>query len=106
MPVVLCRDETGRGIGFISALHQPVVTPLYGPLPRMIACLRLRVQDRDVSMKTITLRSGKGDKDRVTAFPAMITTRVKERFYRVRLIYGMNQGERFGKGGLVYAKGG
>ncbi len=57
------------------------------------------------SMKTITLRSGKGDKGRVPGFPAMIEGRMKERFYRVGLICEMDQGERFGKGVLAHAKG-
>ena len=30
--------------------------------------LRLRVKDVDAAMKQITVRSGKGDKDRVTTF--------------------------------------
>jgi len=42
---------------------------LYGSGLRIMEALRLRVKDVDFEMKQITVRSGKGDKDRVTVLP-------------------------------------
>ena len=39
---------------------------------RIIEAVRLRIQDIDFKMKQITVRSGKGDKDRITTFPGSI----------------------------------
>ena len=69
LPVVFTREETARVISLISGVHQLVVKLLYGSGLRIIECLRLRVQDINFGMKMLTLRDGKGSKDRVTTFP-------------------------------------
>ena len=66
VPVVVTRDETKRIISAMSGIHQLVVKLLYGSGLRIIECTRLRVQDIDFAMKSLTVRSGKGDKDRIT----------------------------------------
>jgi site-specific recombinase XerD len=65
IPVVLTRDETKRIISVMTGIHQIVVKLLYGSGLRIIECLRLRVHDIDFEMKALTVRSGKGDKDRI-----------------------------------------
>ena len=50
----------------MTGIHQLVVKLLYGSGLRIIECLRLRVHDIDFDMKALTVRSGKGDKARVT----------------------------------------
>jgi len=45
---------------------------LYGAGLRLMECLRLRVKDVDFSGNEIRVRSGKGDKDRVTMLPAAV----------------------------------
>ncbi len=42
---------------------------LYGTGMRLMECVRLRVKDVDFSMGQITVRDGKGGKDRVTMLP-------------------------------------
>ena len=42
---------------------------LYGAGLRLMECVRLRVKDIDFAMSQITVRAGKGDKDRVTVLP-------------------------------------
>ncbi|MGH8584304.1 MAG: tyrosine-type recombinase/integrase, partial [Gammaproteobacteria bacterium] len=45
---------------------------LYGPGLRLLECVRLRVKDVDFGYSQITVRNGKGDKDRVTLLPAVL----------------------------------
>ena len=45
---------------------------MYGAGLRLSECLRLRVQDIDFERKEITVRDGKGAKDRLTMLPAAV----------------------------------
>jgi integron integrase len=45
---------------------------LYGSGLRLLECCRLRVQDVDFAANHIVVRTGKGDKDRVTVLPAAV----------------------------------
>ena len=45
---------------------------LYGAGLRLLECARLRVKDVDFARNQITVRAGKGDKDRVTMLPAVV----------------------------------
>jgi integron integrase len=87
IPVVLTRDETKRIIGAMTGIHQLVVKLLYGSGLRIIECLRLRVHDIDFDMKALTVRSGKGDKDRVTTFPPSLQEPLETHLRRVRIVH-------------------
>lgn len=69
VPVVLTKEETRRVILAMSGATQLVVKLLYGSGLRLLEALRLRVQDVDFGMKQVTVRDGKGAKDRVTMLP-------------------------------------
>lgn len=103
VPVVLTRDETKRIIGAMSGIHQLVVKLLYGSGLRIIECLRLRVQDIDFAMKSITVRSGKGDKDRVTTFPPSLQVPLEAHLTRVKIIHEGDLSKGYGKVYLPYA---
>lgn len=45
---------------------------LYGAGLRVIECARLRVKDVDFASNQIAVRTGKGDRDRVTMLPAAV----------------------------------
>jgi integron integrase len=49
--------------------------------------LRLRVQDLDFEMKQITIRDGKGAKDRYTMLPASVIPALQEHLVRVKLTH-------------------
>jgi len=69
VPVVLTPEEVARLLVLLEGMPQLVVKLLYGCGLRIMEATRLRVQDVDLSMKQITVRDGKGSKDRVTTFP-------------------------------------
>ncbi len=87
IPVVLAREETKRIIGAMTGIHQLVVKLLYGSGLRIIEFLRLRVHDIDFKMKALTVRCGKGDKDRVTTFPPSLQAPLETHLKHVRIVH-------------------
>jgi integron integrase len=75
LPVVLSREEVGQLLAALDRLPTEEPYPLmarlmYGAGLRLIECCRLRVKDVDLDRQQITVRQGKGDKDRVVMLPA------------------------------------
>ncbi len=103
IPVVLTRDETTTIITLMTGVHQLVVKMLYGCGLRIIECLRLRVHDLDMAMKAVTVRSGKGAKDRVTTFPASLINPMELHLKRVRLLHEQDLSAGFGRVYLPHA---
>ncbi len=71
VPVVLTKDEVRRALSQLKGRGTPalVVAMLYGTGMRLLEALRLRVKDVDFAKNEITVRGGKGDRDRVTMLP-------------------------------------
>lgn len=72
LPVVLTVAETQRLLAATSGTAGLVVRLLYGTGMRLMEGLRLRVKDIDFDRRQITIRAGKGDKDRVTMLPGSL----------------------------------
>jgi len=87
VPVVLTRDEVASVISLLEGTPQLVVKLLYGSGLRILEAVRLRVKDVDYAMKQVTVRSGKGDKDRVTTFPASLTPLLQNHLHRVKAMH-------------------
>ena len=66
MPVVLSRTEVAKVLGCMTGKTWLMASMCYGSGLRMIECLRLRIKDIDFEYKQVTVRDGKGSKDRVT----------------------------------------
>jgi integrase len=66
LPVILTQDEVGAFLAQIDGINGLVAHLLYGTGMWQMECLRLRVKDVDFHYRQIHVRSGKGDKDRVT----------------------------------------
>lgn len=66
LPVVLTPQEVKRVLSAMTGTPQLVTKLLYGSGLRLLEALRLRVQDLDFDMKQVTVRDGKGAKDRYT----------------------------------------
>ena len=69
LPIVLTRREVGALLAELGGPSQLVATLLYGAGLRLLEALRLRVQDVDFGARTLTIRSGKGDRDRRAILP-------------------------------------
>jgi len=102
VPVVLTADEVRQVILAISGVPQIVVKLLYGSGLRLMEALRLRVQDVDFQMKQLTVRDGKGAKDRYAILSEAVMGALREHLEQVRLIHR----EDLAKGyGAVYLPG-
>jgi integrase len=66
---VLTVREVNAVLGKLAGTIGLTVRLLYGMGMRLVECVRLRVRDVDFEMRQITVRDGKGAKDRVTMLP-------------------------------------
>ena len=66
LPVVFTRDEIRRVLARLDGPSRLIALLLYGCGLRLLECLQLRMKDLDFTANQITIRSGKGDRDRVT----------------------------------------
>lgn len=66
VPVVLSVAEVQKIFEHLNGRDSVIFTLLYGSGLRISECLRLRVKDIDFDRLSITVRDGKGNKDRVT----------------------------------------
>ena len=66
LPTVLTRDEVRRLLDALPDNLRLVATVMYGSGLRLLEALTLRVKDVDLEKGELTIRSGKGDKDRRT----------------------------------------
>jgi integron integrase len=83
-------------IGAMSGTPQLVARLLYGTGMRLLEGLRLRVKDLDFASGEITVRNGKGDKDRTTMLPRSVMPALREHLGRVREAHDRETAEGFG----------
>jgi len=103
IPVVLTQDEVKQVITLLEGVPQLFVKLLYGSGLRISEASRLRVQDIDYDYKQITVRSGKGNKDRVTTFSTQLMPQLKNHLQRVKLIHDEDLKAGYGSVYLPYA---
>lgn len=66
LPVVLSLSEIQQILKGLDGVHRLMAQMIYGGGLRLMECLRLRIKDIDFDRQIVTVRSGKGDKDRRT----------------------------------------
>lgn len=84
LPVVLTRPEVRAVLAGLDGTPRLVCMLLYGSGLRLLECLRLRVKDIDFQRHEITVRDGKGGKDRVTMLPVAVEKTLQAHLERVR----------------------
>ncbi len=87
LPVVLNRDEVRAVLAHLDGDTWLVASLLYGAGLRLAECVNLRGQDIDFSRGEITVRRGKGAKDRVTMLPRSVQEPLREHLQRVRQLH-------------------
>jgi integron integrase len=87
LPIVLSREEVRSLIQQMSGTSRLVGLLLYGAGLRLMEALRLRVKDVDFATNQITVREGKGQKDRITMLPGAVKAPLTEHLQRVREVH-------------------
>ncbi len=87
LPVVLSRAEVERLLTMIDGEVWLMAALLYGTGVRLMECMRLRVKDIDFERRQITVREGKGAKDRQVPLPDTVRDRLKSAVERVRILH-------------------
>ena len=72
VPVVLTPSEVRAVIGALDGVPRLVVMLFYGAGLRLQECLELRVKGLDIERREITIRRGKGQKDRRVMLPEAV----------------------------------
>jgi integron integrase len=85
-PVVLTQSEVRRLLEQLSGVKWLMASLLYGAGLRQIECLMLRVKDIDFAYRQITVRDGKGGKDRVTMLPEQVVQPLQAHLGQVRAL--------------------
>jgi integron integrase len=84
IPAVLTREEVQAVIDGLDGPTRLLALLLYGAGLRLLEALRLRVKDVDFNRNQITVRSGKGGKDRVTMLPAAVSRDLAKHLETIR----------------------
>ena len=88
LPSVLTREEVRLVLAEMRGTARLVALLLYGAGLRLMEALQLRVKDLDLERAVLTVRAGKGDKDRVTVLPRSAVAPLTAHLREVRTIHG------------------
>jgi integron integrase len=72
VPLVLTRDEVSAILRQLDGVLGLMASLMYGAGLRLLECCHLRVKDIDLGRSEITVRDGKGRKDRITVLPSSL----------------------------------
>ncbi|APV48907.1 integrase [Betaproteobacteria bacterium GR16-43] len=91
LPTVLTQAEVRVLLAHIEGVHGLMARLMYGTGMRLMECVRLRVKDLELERREVTVRQGKGGRDRMTVLPESLVApldahlaSVKEWFLRDR----------------------
>lgn len=87
VPTVLAPDEVQQILAHLDGDLRLVVMLLYGAGLRLGEALQLRIKDVDLRRSVITIRDGKGGKDRRTVLPAQAVPQLSERLFASRQLH-------------------
>jgi len=103
LPVVMTREEIRTVLSQLDEDKWLIAGLMYGTGLRLIECLRLRVQDIDFQRKEITVRDGKGAKDRVTMLPESVKRPLQEHLHQIRTVHERDLACGWGRIHMPYA---
>lgn len=78
LPAVLTQRQVAILLDQLPVRYQLFCRLMYGTGMRLLETSRLRVQDIDFDYKQIIVRSGKGNKDRVTILPESLIEPIRQ----------------------------
>ncbi|QNP40215.1 integron integrase [Lysobacter solisilvae (ex Woo and Kim 2020)] len=96
LPTVLARGEVQDLLAQLDGRSWLLCSLLYGTGLRLMECLRLRVKDVDFARNEITVRNGKGGKDRRTVLPKALVEPLQREVERARTLHAADLQAGFG----------
>lgn len=103
IPVVLTTQEANLVLSFMTPPYSTMVSLAWGAGLRKTEILRLRVKDIDFARRCIIVRSGKGNKDRVTVLPNSLQPELEQQIRRSTAFFTIDHAEGFAEVGMPYA---
>jgi integron integrase len=94
VPTVLTKNEVGRLLDKMDGEFLVMAGLLWGSGLRVMECMQLRVKDIDFELRQITVRNGKGAKDRVTMLPERFAGPLKEQIDRAEKTYKADRADK------------
>ena len=105
IPVVLSKSEVAALLAHLAGTKWLMASLLYGSGLRLSECCTLRVKDIDFGYRQITVRGGKGARDRVTVLPASLEGALRGHLRGVRALHERDLGRGHGRAPLPHALG-
>jgi integron integrase len=87
LPTWLSPAEMERLLSVMNGGAKLMARFAFGTGLRLSELLALRIKDVDLDARLVTVRGGKGDKDRVTCLPACLRMEMETHLMRVRAVY-------------------
>jgi len=87
VPTVLTRNEIDRLLEKLDAPFYTIAGLLWGSGLRLMECLALRIKDMDFETRQITIRNGKGAKDRITMLAQKFEGPLKKQIEESRKVF-------------------
>ena len=87
VPVVVSAEEVAALLGELEGTERLMGELMYGGGLRLMELLRLRVKDVDLPRGQVTVRGGKGDKDRLTTLPGRTADPLGGHMARLRVLW-------------------
>ena len=103
IPVVFTHSEALAVLKLLTGTNRIMAGLLYGSGLRLMECIRIRVKDIDFQSRFITVRDGKGEKDRVTMLAHSVAKPLQLHLEKVHIIHQQDIQEGFGEVYLPYA---
>ena len=93
VPVVLTREECRGLFQQLEGTPRLMAQLAYGGGLRITELIRLRIQDVDCARLTVTVRDGKGSKDRLTPLPAMLAPVLRAHILRLKELFELDRAD-------------
>ena len=103
LPVVLSKSQTLLLLSKMSGRDWLAASLLYGAGLRLMEAMRLRVKDLNFERNEITVRDGKGGKDRKTVLPFSLKPHLQRQVEQARALHAKDLAEGYGAVSLPFA---
>jgi integron integrase len=103
IPPVLSKEEVKTIIGLMEYPFDLMAKVMYGCGLRLSECTGIRVQDLNFDTETLTVRRGKGDKDRTIPLPKSIVPELQSHLRRVKNVHRIDVSKGFNGVFMPYA---